>query len=91
LLSKYGRPYRNPESLRRMVQAWTKEAGLKNRSQHGVRKGMGDLLAEAGCSQHQIMSMMSHTKPHTSAIYTRNADRRRLATAAVNAISAAVF
>jgi integrase len=85
------RPYRTPESLRRMIQTWTKKAGLENRSQHGVRKAMGELLAEAGCSQHQIMAVMAHTKPATSAIYTQNADRRRMASMAIDGIKAIKF
>jgi integrase len=91
LLSEHGRPYRTPESLRRMIQAWTKSAGLQNRSQHGVRKAMGDLLAERGCSQHQIMAVMAHTKPTTSAVYTKNADRRRMAAQAIREIGAIRF
>ena len=86
LLTTHGKPYKTPESFRRMVQAWTGQAGLEGRSQHGVRKAMGELLAEAGCSQHQIMAVMAHTKPTTSAIYTANADRRRLAGAAMEGI-----
>ena len=86
ILSSHGRSYRSPESFRRMVQAWTGQAGLKNRSQHGVRKAMGELLAEAGCSQHQIMAVMAHSKPTTSAIYTQHADRRRLAGLAMEEI-----
>lgn len=86
LLSQHGRPYRSPEGLRNMVQAWTGQAGLENRSQHGVRKALGELLAEAGCSQHQIMSVMAHTKPATSAIYTEKADRRRMAALAMDGI-----
>ena len=91
LLSQHGRPYRTPESLRRMIQAWTAQAGLMSRSQHGVRKAMGELLAEAGCTQHQIMSVMAHTKPATSAIYTENADRRRMAALAMDGIRHVVF
>lgn len=86
LLTTHGKPYKTPESFRRMVQAWTGQAGLTGRSQHGVRKAMGELLAEAGCSQHQIMAVMAHTKPTTSAVYTQNADRRRLAEVAMQGI-----
>lgn len=86
LLTTYGKPYKTPESFRRMVQAWTTQAGMEGRSQHGVRKAMGELLAESGCSQHQIMAVMAHTKPNTSAIYTQNADRRRLAALAMEGI-----
>lgn len=88
ILSSHGRPYRSSESLRNMIEAWTGQAGLKNRTQHGVRKALAELLAEAGASNHQIMAVMSHTKPTTTAIYTDQADRRRLAASAMEGIKA---
>lgn len=86
ILSQHGRPYRTTASLHERVRRWTRDAGLENRSQHGLRKAMGELLAEAGATQHQIMSVMAHTKPATSAIYTDRADRRRMAIAAMESI-----
>jgi hypothetical protein len=47
---------------------------------------MGELLADAGAIQHQIMAVMAHTQPATSAIYTNKADRRRMATDAMDSI-----
>ncbi|MGI3167477.1 tyrosine-type recombinase/integrase [Pseudooceanicola sp. 200-1SW] len=86
ILSEHGRPYRSTAALHQRIRRWVDVAGLENRSQHGLRKAMGEILAEAGATQHQIMAVMAHTQPATSAIYTHRADRRRMASAAMEAI-----
>lgn len=86
ILSEHGRPFRTAASLHERIRRWVAAAGLQGLSQHGLRKAMGELLAEAGATQHQIMSVMAHTKPATSAIYTDRADRRRMAAAAMESI-----
>lgn len=48
-------------------------------SAHGVRKALAELLAEIGCTDMQIAAIISHTTTRTTGIYTRNADRKRLA------------
>ena len=85
LLSESGRPFKNPESLRVRFRRWCDAAGLENRSSHGVRKALAELLAEAGLSSRQIMAVMSHSQAATSEIYTRGAERRILAEAAMDA------
>lgn len=87
ILNAHGRPFRSSAALGMRVQRWTAEAGLTNRSSHGVRKGAGGWLAEHGATQHQIMAVMSHSSPKTSEIYTRSAARSRLAADAMQAIS----
>lgn len=86
ILSEHGRPFRTSASLHERVRRWVAAAGMEGLSQHGLRKAMGELLAEAGATQHQIMAVMAHTQPATSAIYTNKADRRRMATAAMDSI-----
>lgn len=79
ILGADGQPFNGGPSLGNKVRDWTAEAGLTRRSSHGLRKSMGALLAEAGATQHQIMAVMAHTKPQTSAIYTESAERAALA------------
>lgn len=86
LLSKHGRPFRSPEVLGNSVQGWTTEAGLSGRSSHGLRKALGGLLGDLGCSELQIMSILSHTEPTTSSIYTKSAERRRMASEAMQMV-----
>ncbi len=87
LLTDQGKPFATPEALRNRVQKWCASAGLVNRSSHGVRKAVGDMLAEAGCTQHQIMAVMAHTNASTSEIYTKGANRSTLAAAAMDSLS----
>ncbi|WP_157982193.1 site-specific integrase [Oceanicella sp. SM1341] len=82
LVTSFGRPYA-VAGLGNKMQQWTKEAGLSGRSAHGVRKSAGGLLAELGCSEHEIMAVLGHTNPRTSAIYTRSANRWALAVSAM--------
>jgi len=86
ILNANGAPFKNGPTLALRARKWTTEAGLTARSSHGLRKAMGALLAEAGASEHQIMSVMAHTKPTTSAIYTKSAQRARMASAAMESI-----
>lgn len=87
LLTDYGRPFSTAESLRNRVRKWCAAAGIEGKSSHGIRKAMGELLAEAGCSQHQIMAIMAHTQAKTSEIYTKGVERRILAADAFAALA----
>ena len=78
LHQKNCRPF-TKESYGNNFADWVKEAGLSGISSHGVRKGLGNILADLGCTQYEIMSIHGHTSPKTSEIYTRGADRMRLA------------
>ena len=97
LVTEYGRAFASSGSLDNRVRKWIIEAGLfveitdekgktrkkATRSQHGIRKGVAELLAEGGASTYEIMSVLSHSEPKTTAKYTENVDRRRLAQQAI--------
>lgn len=87
ILNSNGQPYKSTEGLRMRVQRWLKEAEITGKSSHGIRKAMGELLAEMGCSQHQIMAIMSHTQAKTSEVYTKSAERRVLAAGGMQALA----
>jgi integrase len=55
-------------------------AGL---SPHGLRKAAARRLAEAGCTSHEIRSITGHASLAEVERYTRAAEQRRLATAAI--------
>ena len=55
------------------------DPGLQGRSAPGVRKAAGNLLAQEGCSQYQIMTIHGHTQAQTSEVYTKGVDRWKLA------------
>jgi integrase len=54
---------------------------------HGLRKTLGRLLADAGCSAHDIMAALGHTTLAEAERYTREADRRRGGQRAVVALN----
>ena len=59
-------------------------AGLPLECQpHGLRKAAGRRLAEAGCSAHEIMSILGHKTLAEAERYTREADQARLASSAI--------
>jgi integrase len=55
-------------------------------SAHGLRKAMCRRLAEAGCSANQIAAISGHVTLKEVERYTKAADQRRMATAAMEQI-----
>jgi integrase len=58
------------------------EAGLKGYSAHGLRKAACVRLAEAGCTEHEIMSFSGHLSLAEVARYTKEANRAKMAVSA---------
>lgn len=56
------------------------EAGVPG-SAHGLRKAGATRAAEAGATEHELMAMYGWTSPKQAAVYTRAANRKRLAIA----------
>lgn len=88
LLTEYGRPFKSPEGLRNRFRKWCDAAGLNHLSSHGIRKGAGQLLAEMGCTQYQIMAVQGHTRAKTSEVYTESVNRADLAADAMRVLEA---
>lgn len=86
LLTANGESYRSGDALGQHLRKWCRQAGLENRSAHGIRKAAGNLLAEEGATQYQIMSIHGHTRAQTSEIYTKGVERRRMAKEAMSAL-----
>lgn len=83
LLTAYGRAFASGGAFYNWFAEKAREAGLdKGLSPHGLRKACGRRMAEAGCSAHQIMSVLGITL-QVAAIYTRDADQQRLAAQAM--------
>jgi integrase len=61
-------------------------AGLKHCSAHGLRKAAARRLAEAGCTEHEIAAITGHASLREVSRYTKAADQRRLATAAIEKV-----
>jgi len=59
-------------------------ANLHHCSAHGLRKAAARRLAEAGCTAHEIAAITGHASLREIVRYTKAADQRRLATAAMD-------
>lgn len=85
LLTQLGKAW-SPRGFYNAFIDWCRLAGLpKGLSPHGLRKAMGRRLAEAGCSEHQIMSVLG-VSARTASIYTRAAQQQVLAQSAMGRI-----
>lgn len=79
LLTQYGRPF-SPKALGMRLQDWTKAAGIPpGYTLHGLRKTLGKMLAEAGCTTKQIMAILGHDDIKHAELYTEEAEQRQLA------------
>jgi integrase len=58
-------------------------ANLRHCSAHGLRKAAARRLAEAGCTEHEIAAITGHASLREVARYTKAADQKRLAAAAM--------
>lgn len=86
LLGRGGKPYASGDSASAMFKDWCVAADLSHLSAHGVRKGLGELLAELGCSQYEIMAIHGHSEAKTSEVYTRRVERWKLALKAMEKV-----
>lgn len=86
LLTAYGKPFASPAAFGNKFRGWVIEAGLTDRSPHGIRKAASEWMAANGASQYQIMSVLGHTQAKTSEVYTAGVDRTRLAAEAVRSM-----
>jgi len=88
LLTSHGRQIGNADAMSQMFSKWCRQAGLENRTTHGIRKAVGSILAEAGCTPYQIMAIHGHSESRTSEIYTRAVERPELARQGMEAMEA---
>lgn len=83
ILTAHGKPYASKNALGNRLAKYVAQAGLTDRSAHGIRKAAGYLMAEQGVGQYAIMAIHGHAEAKTSEIYTRGVDRDRLAAQAM--------
>ena len=63
-------------------------ANLRHCSAHGLRKAAARRLAEAGCTEHEIAAITGHASLREITRYTKAADQKRLAAAAMKKVKA---
>jgi integrase len=62
------------------------EAELPQCSAHGLRKAGATIAADNGATEHQLMAIFGWDSPQQAAVYTRRANRRKLAGAGMHFI-----
>ena len=82
LESSWGTPYR-ATSLTNMIIIACTDLGFPGYSPHGLRHSAGSALAEAGCSVHEIMSILGHLTEREANDYVRQANRKVMALAGI--------
>jgi len=79
LVTSTGKPY-GGNAFTEQFRNWCDAAGLPQRCKpHGLRKAACRRLAEAGCSEREIMAISGHATSKEIARYTKAADRALLA------------
>ena len=87
LTTAFGKPF-TAAGFGNWFRARCNEAGLPHCSAHGLRKAAARRLAEAGCTEHEIAAITGHASLREVARYTKAADQRRLAVAAIEKVKA---
>lgn len=66
---------------------WTKAAGLKGCTMHGLRKTLGKILAEEGATTRELMDTLGHTSIAHAELYSREAEQALMAKSALGKVS----
>ncbi|MCZ7488234.1 tyrosine-type recombinase/integrase [Rhizobium rhizogenes] len=83
---KQGRPFKSAASFGNWFGDACAEAGVSGRA-HGIRKQVAQKLAEAGGSNAELKALFGWNSDAMAALYTKGADKRRLAQAAAEKLS----
>ncbi|WP_414901100.1 tyrosine-type recombinase/integrase [Rhizobium cremeum] len=86
LQTEYGKPF-SVKGLGNRISAWFEQANLPHCTAHSVRKGLATDQAHNEATDSMLEAMFGWRDGKTSKIYTRNAERARLARLAVAKIN----
>jgi len=87
VVTAFGKPFTS-NGFGNRFRKWCDEAGLPNCSAHGLRKATATRLAEAGCTEHEIMAITGHRTSKEVSRYTRAANQKVLAARAFKKLKA---
>lgn len=82
LVTALGKPF-TANGFGNRFRKWCNEAGLKDCSAHGLRKAAAARLAEAGCTDREIMAITGHTTVKEVDRYTKGARQKLMAESAM--------
>ncbi|RUX60124.1 tyrosine-type recombinase/integrase [Mesorhizobium sp. M7A.F.Ca.CA.002.12.1.1] len=88
ITAERGMPFSTPEAFGARFRIWVEEAGLDPEcTAHGVRKAGATIAANAGASAQELMAMYGWSRISMAELYTKAADKTRLARAAAERIA----
>lgn len=82
LLTEFGKPF-TANGFGNKFKDWCRQADLPHCSAHGVRKATATAFADAGATPHEIMAWTGHQSLEEVERYTKAANRRKSADAAM--------
>jgi integrase len=85
LVTEFGKPF-TAAGFGNKFRDWCNQAGLPHCSAHGLRKAGATIAADNGATEHQLMAIYGWASPKQAALYTRRANRRKLAGDAMHLI-----
>lgn len=84
LVTQAGKPFSSGTAFYNWFRDCAAKAGIRaGLAPHGLRKAAARRLAEAGCTPHQIASITGHQTLAEVERYTKEANQKQLATAAI--------
>jgi len=86
LVTAFGKPY-TAAGFGNWFRRRCNEAGLKHCSAHGLRKAGATIAAENGATEYELMAIYGWESPKEAALYTRKANRKRLAASAMHKLT----
>lgn len=78
LINEWDKPF-TVKGLGQRMRKWCDAIGLNHCSSHGLRKAGATIAADNGASEHELMATFGWESPKQAALYTKKANRRRLA------------
>ena len=78
LINDLGRPF-TVNGLGNKMRQWCDQAELPQCSMHGLRKAGATIAADNGATDSQLMAIFGWTTKKQTTLYTKKADRKRLA------------
>jgi integrase len=85
LVNELGRAF-SAKGIGNKMRYWCDEAGLPQRSAHGLRKALATRAANIGLSQQELKALGGWENDEEVRTYTKNSDRHRLAEGALAAV-----
>lgn len=82
LVTQAGKPH-SAKAFGNLFRKWCDEAGLEHCSAHGLRKACATRLAEAGCTDKEIMAITGHQTLQEVGRYTKAASQEHMALGAM--------